>query len=66
MDEQDLQAIDDEMLDSALRTHRLEYPVVRETGTLGTRAPMTLLNSPYGRLSDRPGPDEMSDEGGKA
>lgn len=49
-EEQGVQAIDNEMLLSAVMTHRLEYPEIRRSSSPGTRALTALMHSPNGRV----------------
>ncbi|WP_407541658.1 hypothetical protein Q0M94_19410 (plasmid) [Deinococcus radiomollis] len=59
----DEHAIDQELLESALATHRQPYPGLQGPVTSGTRALKRLMRSPSGRLQEeRPEADAPGGE----
>jgi len=49
-EDQGVQALDNEMLESAVMNHRLEYPLIPLATGPGTQAMLALMLAPDGRI----------------
>jgi len=49
-EDQGVQALDNEMLESAVMNHHLEYPLIHRATGSGTQAMLALMLAPDGRI----------------